>query len=141
MAHELLSIKLSELDDQIARLHHRIQRSETITPDRLHTEIQTLASECEENESIVRDSLQRSKAQLPGQLLAVYDDIETVIRRVKEKLSGTHADREADLEQKLLMAEYELDFAMLAVNRALLTSLEAIEQNFAYQTKGDTSHA
>lgn len=43
MAHELLSIKLSELDNQIARLRRRIQRSETTAPDRLHMEIQIRA--------------------------------------------------------------------------------------------------
>lgn len=42
MAHEILSIKLCELEDQIIRLLHRIRLSETIDQVQLEREIKAL---------------------------------------------------------------------------------------------------
>lgn len=39
-----------------------------------------------------------------------------------------------------LLAEYQLDFAMLAANRALLIALEAIDMQLVQEKKGETGN-
>lgn len=43
--------------------------------------------------------------------------------------------QEAEKEEKILLAEYALDFAMQAAERALLLSLEAMEAQTKQQEK------
>lgn len=63
MAHEILSIKLSELEEQIARLISRIQLSETADRAQLRREIGSLKQEYLENELILQKKLQLSRAE------------------------------------------------------------------------------
>ncbi len=69
MSHGILSLKLSEMDDQIARMHSRIQMSEALSPDRIHGEVQELKRECREREAFVRKSLECSRAREASVLL------------------------------------------------------------------------
>lgn len=64
MAHEILSIKLSELEEQIARLISRIQLSETADRAQLRREIGSLKQEYLENELILQKKLQLSRAEV-----------------------------------------------------------------------------
>ena len=53
-----------------------------------------------------------------------------MIQEVQQQLGISFAEEqisELSAENKILMAEYLLDFAMLAADHALLTSLEAIK--------------
>ena len=54
MAHELLSVKLCELDEKFERLHSRIQLSQTSDKSSLQKETQLVRRECEEEELILR---------------------------------------------------------------------------------------
>ena len=67
-------------------------------------------------------------------LAGVYDQVEAAVGKVL-KTENINLKNEKSVfenalpgaEKKILTAEYALDFAMQAVNRALLVSLEAIE--------------
>lgn len=138
MPHEILSVKLCELDEKIARLHSRIQLSETAGKERIQAEIESLQNECAETELILRNKLQFSRANVLAGLSEFYQDAEQLIQQAKEKLKHSSADGQGktlNVEEKLLLAEYSLDFAVQAANRALLASLEAIEAQLAQQDK------
>lgn len=138
MPHEILSIKLCELDETMSRLHSRIQLSETAGRERLRAEAESLRDECTEAELALRDKLQHSKANVLTGLSEFYQDAERLIQQVKEKIVHPSAGGQAEtltVEEKLLLAEYSLDFAVQAANRALLASLEAIEAQLAQQEK------
>ena len=47
-----------------------------------------------------------------------------------EQLAEMSGEPDAAAEENILLAEYALDFAMQAANRALLFSLEAIKAQF-----------
>lgn len=126
MAHEILTVKLCELEDQLARLSGRIHLSETAGHDRLRQEIGALSKECAEGELILQKKLQLSRAEMVATLAAAYREIEQVIQRAKEALEDPAAGRDG-AEEKLLLAEYALDFAVQAARRALLLSMEAID--------------
>ena len=103
MAHEILAVKLCELEEQLSRLSGRIQLTETARKDQIQQEMEALARECAETEL----ALQETKAALQAQ----------AARR------GAPDDA---VEEKILLAEYGLDFAVQAANRALLLAMEAI---------------
>lgn len=130
MAHEILSVKLCELENQLSRLSSRIYLSETAGNERLQQEIQTLSKEYVENEMTLRKKLEMSKAELTATLADAYAAIQLIIEKTKSKLQ-TRAycqNNAVDVaEGKILLAEYALDFAAQAANQALLLSLEAID--------------
>ena len=63
MAHEILSVKLCELEDQLSRLSSRIHLSETAGHERLQREIKALAGECTETELTLQNKLQLSHTE------------------------------------------------------------------------------
>lgn len=130
MAHEILTVKLCELEEQFARLSNRIHRSEQADRDALRQEILALSKECAETERTLREKLQLSRAEVVAVLATSYEEIEEIIQQTTAALAKQAAGREdADFEseEKILLAEYALDFAVQAANRALLLSLEAID--------------
>lgn len=125
MAHEILSIKLCELEDQFARLNSRIRLSETADSEQLKQEVKALQRECAEGELSLRKKLQLSHAAIVSTISHSYTEIEDTIHRSRETLQAQAAPG-AGTESQILLAEYALDFAVQAANRALLLALQAI---------------
>ena len=125
MANDVLSVKLSELDERISSLHRRIRSSQETSPAALQAEIALLRQECTANEQTLRSRLLGSRAAAVQKLAGSWTEIENQIQAARTVWDGNTAD-DADSEEKLLLAEYMLDFAMLAADHALLISLEAI---------------
>ena len=121
MAHEILAVKLCELDERLARLHGRIHMTESAGRERLRGEISALSDECDAGELALGERLRNSKAGCLAPLAEVYGRIEADIRAERERRGGSGA------EERLLLAEYALDFAMQAADRALLAAMRAID--------------
>ena len=139
MAHEILSIKLCELEDQIIRLLHRIRLSETIDQVQLEREIKALKQECEENELTMEEKLQLSRAEIVSVIAQTYAEMQQALRKNNDALRDRDSrslDSDAKSEERILLAEYALDFAVQAANRALLLSLEAIAAQSILQEEG-----
>lgn len=140
MAHEILSVKLCQLDDSVGRLHSRIHMSETSNHQHLQQEIAVLEQECMDAEAALRENLRRSKSSLVSVLARGYGQVEHDIEQSKtqlQQLVGIGPDSEA-VEERLLLAEYLLDFAHRAADRALLFSMKAIDAQLTQQEKGES---
>ena len=140
MSHEILTIKLCELDEQIARLHSRIQLSELSSPGQREEEIDALKKECIQHEVALKTNLQHPKVKVLQKLSMSYGEVEEIIRKTETEMEMTLSEahhEEMYAEEKLLLAEYELDFAMMAANRALLISLQAIDAQLSQEQKGE----
>ena len=130
MAHEILSVKLCQLDDRVGRLHSRIHMSETAGHSQLSQEIAALRRECAASEMALREELRLSKSEYTAILAESYGEVERAVQTAKERLQAlTEACPDADArgEAELLLVEYGLDFAHQAADRALLQALEAID--------------
>ena len=139
MAHEILSIKLCELEDQIIRLLHRIRLSETIDQVQLEREIKALKQDCEENELTREEKLQLSRAEIVSVIAQTYAEMQQALQKNNDALRDRDSrslDSDAKSEERILLAEYALDFAVQAANRALLLSLEAIAAQSILQKEG-----
>lgn len=139
MAHEILSVKLCQLDERMERLHSRIHISETACQSRLQQEIDALTEECDQAEATLRESLARSKSGVASVLSQGYDQVGQIIRRTKDRLQSiatANPDQEAAVEEKILLAEYALDFAHQAADRALLLCMDAINAQMFQQEEG-----
>lgn len=140
MAHEILSVKLYELDKKISKVHSRIQLSETASHDQIKTEIEKLQDECEENTITLQNKLSFSKGKVVGTLSQAYEEVEKIIQQVKCEVGNSQVDtgsEEITAEEKILLAEYALDFAMQAANHALLIAMEALDAQMTLQEKGE----
>ena len=115
MAHEILSVKLCQLDERMERLHSRIHISETACQSRLQQEIDALTEECDQAEATLRESLARSKSGVASLLAQGYDQVGRIIRSTKDRLQSiatANPDQEAAVEEKiLLMQENKRDLA------------------------------
>lgn len=130
MAHEILSIKLCELEDQLARLLSRIQLSETAGAAGLGAEIDALRHEYAENALALQAKLDLSRAEIVSTIAHTYADVQRALAQGRDALQAPlseGAPAEAEAEARILLAEYALDFAVQAANHALLLSMEAIE--------------
>ncbi|MCD8221524.1 MAG: hypothetical protein LUD07_04915 [Clostridiales bacterium] len=131
MAQEILSVKLSEFDRLFTRMHDLLQKSESFTPERIRAEILALSEESARKELLLHNSLKRSKAAASGTLLNGFNLVEDTLRQVSNTLEEkflSDSDEENNLEARLLLSEYVLDFIMLAASRGLIFSLEALEE-------------
>lgn len=138
MSHEMLTVKLCELDERIGRLHSRIYLSGFAQHDRIRNEIRELRQECEETDLTIRKKLKYSRAEAVSAISGAYDEIGTSIRRAKEELGKTVTGEPGErdpAEEKLLVAEYMLDFALQAADSALLSALEAIDAQMTLEEK------
>ena len=136
MSHEILSIKLCQLEERMDRLHSLIHWSEAAEHSRLSREIDQLRRECDASEESLREHLQRSQSALVSVLGQGYGQMEQIIRSSKDQLqtmAQDSPDPEAAVEEKLLLAEYALDFAHQAADRALLLAMEAIDAQLQQQ--------
>ena len=139
MAHEILSVKLWELDEQFSRLSSRIHLSQTASRPQLQQQIQALRREFQETEQTLRARLQRSRGELAPILAAAYEAGARSARQVEAALNQqilASGSPETGAEEKILLAEYALDFALQGANQALLLALEAIDAQFTGQ-EGD----
>lgn len=130
MAHEILAVKMCELDEQLSRLSSRIHLSETTGSERLRCEIKALAKECNEAELTLQKKFHMSKAPIVTAFADSYEQIEQIVRGGRERLQehlSKISDPEEAAEEKILLAEYALDFAVLTADLALLLSMEAID--------------
>ena len=136
MGQEILSVKLCELDEKISELHNRIQLIDSAGQSCLQKEIKKLEKEYIQTLLSLGDKLKFSKASYIFPLANAFTAIEEEIQKAAAKmnislcsLDDTTCNEATDttLEKQSLLAEYSLDFALLAANRALLSSLKAIE--------------
>lgn len=132
MAYEILSIKMYELDKKISRLQSRIQMSESADHDRIRAEKAELQRECAESETELRHSRNSSVAVLAESYGEIEKSIKTAVARM-ENADGKESEESFPADEKIMFAEYALDFAMQAVNHALLVSMEALDAYMSQQ--------
>lgn len=131
MSHEILSVKLYELDKKIGRLHSLVRFCETADHEEMKDEIRLLRKEYEQGRLALRDSMSLSRSAIIKKLAENYGRIEKSVDEVKKEVGLPVAgawDGGMDEEERLLLAEYALDFAMQEATYALLISMEAIDR-------------
>lgn len=134
MAQGILNAKLDELDRQLRKIQRKIQKSGSANPARLRADLEQVRKEYAENEKALRNRLRFSRSGVVTGLSVSYNQVEQIIQETKNKMKMP-GGQEAEKEEKILLAEYALDFAMQAAERALLLSLEAMEAQTKQQEK------
>lgn len=124
MAHGILDAKLRELDQAVSSIHSRILWAEDAPMQALEQEMHRLQLQCTEASNWMASKLQHSQARTAAVLSSAYRQILQIISDAQSLAGQTSAD---DAESLLLCAEYALDFAAQAANRAVLLSLKAID--------------
>lgn len=126
MNHEIMTVKLCELDERIARLHSRVRLTETADRDILEREIYILERQCAETFLTLRQKLCHSKGATSQALAETYEQVESQLQHTQDALKGLVKKSDDPPEEITLLAEYALDFALQAADRALLLSMKAI---------------
>lgn len=112
-------------------MRSRIYFTENAGHSQVKQEIEAMEKECTEEELTFRKNLQFSKAPCVSLTAKAYEEIELIIQRAKKE--------DFSAEEKILLAEYALDFAMQAADRALLSSLKAIDAQMTQQEQDERS--
>lgn len=137
MAQETLTPKLSELSSRMFRLTGRIQRSQDECLSQLEGEIQSLARESAQNREELEQQLFRSKAVIAPILQGIYQNIQSIIQEGSHLLDHNFqiSGGEGAVEEKILLAEFALDFAFQAADHALMASLQAMAAQLTQEQK------
>lgn len=135
MANEIFSIKMYELDQKIGRLRSRIEIIESSDHDRIRSEISGLRGECAENRAELVSRMKYSKNRRVAVLSESYEEMEQMIKNAMDKLEHGGENEAFSADERILLAEYTLDFAMQAVNHALLVSMEALDAYMSQEEK------
>lgn len=132
----ILYIKLNQLDERMGKLHSCIHISQKAGHSQLRLEMEMLQKECEETQAALREKLQRSKSSMVSVLAQGYGQVEQIVQQSRKRLQDMaqdSPDAEAVVEEKILLAEYALDFAQQAADRALLLSMDAMDAQLLQQ--------
>ena len=62
MTHDILSVKLYELDKAIGQMHSRIEQGEMDCPEQVEKDIQELRRECRENREMLHNKMKYSRS-------------------------------------------------------------------------------
>lgn len=135
MAHEIMSVKLCELDDRVARLHSRLRLTETADAGTLDREIAEQKRQCAETALTLAQRLAHSKGAVARELSETYEKMESQLQLMSSSLGPAVQQSEAPADEQAFLAEYALDFALLAVERALLLSMQAIYAQQSFETE------
>lgn len=134
MQHDFLSVKLQELDSRIDMIYNRIHMSETASHEQIRAAADSLRKECEGNRQALLNKIRCSKAQIVKRLLEPYTDFEKIVENTKRDIENSfknNTDIETIVEERILIAEYSLDMAILATNYSLFLAMEALDTEMA----------
>lgn len=123
MAQPMLQAKLNELAERMAGMQRRIRDSGDEGLTAVLNESAAVRRDYAACAAALEDRLHNSHSALVRRLSDAYEDMGTVLKKTRDELME---EQPLDAERRMLLAEYELDFAMLAVDRALMTALDAI---------------
>lgn len=140
MGHEILTVKLCELDARFARLHRRIRQSETAGHPQLQQAMRVLRQEHDKTALALQNRLRHSRTGMAAILADCYGEIAQSVQTATDALRQQaldSGDPEAAAEEKIFLAEYALDFVLQGADRALLLAMEAIDAQYAGQ-EGDS---
>ena len=70
--------------------------------------------------------MSHTRSLVARELWGTYETAENRMDGMRQRLAGIVACSETPAEEETLLAEYALDFALLAADRALLLSMKAI---------------
>ena len=105
----MFAAKMIELDEKMRHLHERIADGEQEDLTSLLSELNALTEEYKLEQDAIRYRLEECKVPKIQALISMYNEVQNA-------------------ENTALLAEYALDFAILAADRALLLSLKAIQE-------------
>ena len=117
MTHEVMNVKLCELDERIACLHSRVRLTETTEASALRQEAAALERQCSETALALRRKLDHTRGDVARELCETYEAIESRMDGMGRNLEAIFSRSEAPEEAETLLAEYALDFALLAADR------------------------
>ena len=125
MRQGLFAVKLCELDRQYAHLRRRLEIIQRESPEDVRREIHELERACNEGELMLEQSAEGSHTSAVATLARAQLAYERQTRGELEQMLKRPCDTKAAAESVTLYAEYAVDFAAEAANRALLAALYA----------------
>lgn len=134
----IFSVKLHEMDKHYGKLQAHLAACQQAEHRLIQEECRKLEEECRENEYILNRSIRGCRCGAVRKLsdiqLEYARKADDLLAHTMEDDMGDISDRaERQAEVKTLYAEYSIDFAMQAADRAMLAALQAIDAQMDYE--------
>lgn len=138
MQQSFLTVKLHDLEQQHGRMLARIRTCQKKDTEEIQKEIDRIFEETEEQDFLLQQNVENacSKAVIAlskAQLSYDKDICEITDHVMPEAMHGRESLKEELAEEKMLYAEYCIDFAAQAVRNAYVASLSAIKEQVEYE--------
>ena len=125
MRQGLFAVKLCELDRQYAHLRRRLEICQRESHEDVRREIREMERACDEGELMLEQSSTGCRTGAVAAMARAQLAYERQTRGELERMLKQPCDTEAAAESMTLYAEYAVDFAAEAENRALLAAIHA----------------
>lgn len=129
----MFAVKLYELERQYGRMQSRLRLCQQDDHQKIRQELQHVTEEYQEEELLLKQNVENSRSPAVSALSAAQLEYS---RRAKEIFDRelpvylreeSETDRERQAEASALYAEYAIDFAVQAMQYALMSTLKAID--------------
>ncbi len=131
-------VKLKELEDKIDQFHHFMIWYKNADHRELKNQLDSLDSVISKEDQQLKQKFHYSKSKVVFRIGMAYEEVENIIRELKEdlkKMSEASPLDEFDAEEAALLAEYMLDFAMQTSDYALLSVMKANDAQYRLEEK------
>ena len=131
--HGIFAIKLHELEQQFGRLQARIQVCQKMNPRQIQAELESMITESEENEALLKTRLSASRLPAMEALseaqLEYCQKADEILQKqlVPELRAEDQRAIEGKAEAAALFAEYAIDLSIQAMRYAMIAAFSAIE--------------
>jgi hypothetical protein len=126
MGQDTLTAKLNELQRQYGKMISFISLTDNHSLNQLEREITEAKRVYMKNRQCLSDKMLYSKSRASSEIAELYEHIDRKFQEVKDEVVCFHSRGKSDVEERILFAEYALDFAAISVYQALILSMEAI---------------
>ena len=130
----IFAVKLYEMEEQYGKLQCRIRLCEQGGSGKIHSELKKAEEEYKENTMLLEEKARSSRSLAVQRLIRAQLDYrqktedlmkDDIIKDIHSEDSSPEEDK---TEADLLYAEFAMDFAMLAMQQALISALAALDR-------------
>lgn len=143
MHHEILSIKLYELEQQYNKMQSRLKLYQNDNHEEIRLHLRQLMDECRENDILLESRVKSSRSPAITALSEAQLEYCIRARQILEKElpvymhSSTGNRQQEQAEAAALYAEYAIDFAVQAMRQALLAALSALDLQITCEERNE----
>lgn len=138
MQQSFFSVKLYELEKQHEEMLNQIRLCQSENIDKIDEEVKKIKRECTQQNSLLQEYAKNTHSKIVSELadaqISYNQNIKEISKKIRpEIIHHKGCLKEEIAEEKMLYAEFSIDFAVQAIRNAYMFALSAIKEQKEYE--------